>query len=190
MDRDEPFLSLVPRWEHDGDEELARTPIFTLRRRRAQSPTQPSSAGEFVYLDSPDWVNVIALTAAREVVLIEQYRHGIDRVTLEIPGGMVEPDEEPLATGIRELREETGYAGEAATVIGAVTPNPAIMNNVCHTVLITDVRPVAGQDLEMHEEIGLRRVPLEGIPDLMRDGLIHHALVVAAFHHLGLRNPG
>lgn len=190
MDRDEPLLNLVSPWEHEGDEELARTSIFTLRRRRASSPTRPDHAGEFVYLDSPDWVNVIALTPDRDVVLIEQYRHGTDEVTLEIPGGMVDAGEEPLAAGVRELREETGYAGADARLIGTVTPNPAIQNNACHTVLVRDARRVSGQALEDNEEIGLRLAPLDRVPGLVREGLIHHALVVAAFHHLHLREDG
>lgn len=190
MDRDEPLLSLVRDWEHGEEEELARTPIFTLRRRRAWSPTRPADSGEFVYLDSADWVNVIAVTSTCQVVLIEQYRHGISEVTLEIPGGIVERDEAPLDAGLRELREETGYEGGEARLIGTVTPNPAIMNNACHTVLVTAVHPAGGQRLEPHEEIGLRLTPLERIPALIREGLIHHALVVAAFHHMLLQEEG
>lgn len=186
MDTD-PYLSLVPEWEHDEGEDIARTPIFTLRRRRARSPRHPERPGSFVYLDSLDWVNVIAITPARRVVLIEQYRHGIGAVTLEIPGGMVEAVEDPVQAGARELEEETGYRGSGARLIGAVTPNPAILNNRCHTVLVTEAGPSGRPAPEEHEEIGVRLVPLDEIRDLVREGLIHHALVVAAFQHLWLR---
>ena len=187
---DEPeYLSLVPEWSHDEDTELASTRIFSLRQRRGVSPTRPEQAGQFVYLDSADWVNVIALTGDEEVVLIEQFRHGLAEVTLEIPGGMVDPGEEPLQAGVRELLEETGYGGGEAHVLGRVSPNPAILNNYCYTVVVRGIGLVAPPAPELHEEIGIRLAPLGEVPALISRGLIHHALVVAAFHHLGLE-PG
>jgi len=182
-----PLLSLVPVWQHDEGETVAETRIFTLRRRRATSPTRPGQPGEFVYLDSADWVNVIAITPEREVVLIEQFRHGTAEVTLEIPGGMVDAGEDPLAAGVRELAEETGYGAARFELIGTVTPNPAILNNRCHTALVEEVTLRGPCALEPHEEIGVRLVPLDDIPRLIGEGHIHHALVVAAFHHLTLR---
>lgn len=184
---DPPLLSLVPAWRHDEDELVAETRIFSLRRRRGTSPNRPDQSGEFVYLDSADWVNVIAVTPKREVVLIEQFRHGIGEVTLEIPGGMVDAGEDPLTAGVRELAEETGYGSERFELIGTVTPNPAILNNRCHTALVEDAMPRGPCALEMHEEIGVRLVPLDDIARLIGDGYIHHALVIAAFHHLTLR---
>lgn len=184
---DEP-QTVLP-WTHEQDELVARTRIFDLRRRRGRSPTRPDHHGEFVYLDSADWVNVIALTADERVVLIEQFRHGTAEVTLEIPGGIVDAGESALQAGVRELAEETGYRGAAATVIGCVTPNPAIMNNRCHTVLVQDAARVADPCLESNEEIAVRLEPLARVPGLVRSGAIAHALVVAAFHHLSLREP-
>lgn len=186
MSSDSTYLDLVPDWRQGGDRELARTRIFTLRQLRASSPRRPDRSGTFVYLDCGDWVNVIALTDDRRVVAIEQFRHGLAEVTLEIPGGMVDPGEEPLEAGLRELREETGHAGGGGRLIGRVSPNPAIQNNFCHTVLVEDVSEVAAPEPEEHEEIAVRLVPLEEIPALIAEGVIHHALVVAAFHHLML----
>lgn len=183
---DPPLLSLVPEWRHDDEETLAQTRIFALRRRRGVSPSHPERAGDFVYLDSPDWVNVIALTAEHEVVLIEQFRHGTAEVTLEIPGGMLDDGEDAHSAGVRELAEETGFGGGTAELIGCVSPNPALLNNHCHTLLVRGVERRGPARPEQHEEIGVRLVPLESIGGLIRDGMIHHALVVAAFHHLSL----
>jgi 8-oxo-dGTP pyrophosphatase MutT (NUDIX family) len=177
----------VMPWDHDEDELVAATRIFDLRRCRGRSPSRRDHSGEFVYLDSADWVNVIAVTPADEVVLIEQFRHGTREVTLEIPGGIVDGGETPLAAGLRELREETGYAGENGSLIGVVTPNPAIMNNRCHTVLVRGVHRAGEQALESNEEISVRLEPLSRVAGLMRSGRIQHALVVAAFHHLLLQ---
>ena len=131
---------------------------------------------------------MVALTPEDEVVLIRQYRHGLDGSCVEIPGGIVDPGEDPLAAGVRELREETGFGGGSAELIGSVTPNPAILDNRCHTVLVEGVQPVSEQALESNEEIAVRLYPLDEVAELVRTGLIHHALVVAAFHHLSLRS--
>jgi 8-oxo-dGTP pyrophosphatase MutT (NUDIX family) len=174
----------VGDWQLSDDELIAETRVFTLRRHRAVSPADPAKSGEFVYIDAPDWVNIIALTAEREVVLIEQYRHGTHEVTLEIPGGTVDDGEDPLRAGLRELREETGYEGAGGRLIGFVTPNPAMMNNRCHTVLVREVERRREPALDGLEEIHARLAPLEKVPDMIRSGAINHALVVAAFHHL------
>jgi len=181
-----PYLQLVEPWEVDEPTALHHTRVFTLREHQARSRVNPAKAGSFVYLDTGDWVNVIALTPDEQVVLVEQYRHGLGEVTLEIPGGMVDGDEGPLAAGERELREETGYAGWGARLIGRVSPNPAILTNWCHTVLVPEVDRVGAPDPEGTEELGVRLVPLAEIGDLIQQGVIHHALVVAAFHHLTL----
>ncbi len=176
----------ITRWKSDPPETLAETRLFTLLRRRAFSPNDPTRSGEFLVLDSPDWVNVVAVTADERVVLIEQFRHGTEEVTLEIPGGTVDPGEDPLAAGLRELREETGYGGGTSEMIGVVAPNPALLNNRCHTVLVRGVEPQGSQQLDGLEEIRTRLVPLAEIAELIRSGAITHALVIAAFHYLYL----
>lgn len=187
MSTDERTSNIGP-WRSDEHETLAETRIFKLRRKRAVSPNDPERSGEFVVIDSPDWVNVLALTDDGRVVLIEQFRHGTEEVTVEIPGGTVDPGEEPLAAGLRELREETGYEGGEARLIGAVTPNPALMNNHCHTVLVRGVERRGEPQLEGFEEIRTRLAPLADIPEMIRTGAITHALVIAAFHYLDLHD--
>lgn len=185
---DEPRTENIGYWKSDEPETLAETRIFKLLRKRATSPNDPSRSGEFVVIDSPDWVNVVALTDDDEVLIIEQFRHGTEEVTVEIPGGTVDPGEDPLAAGVRELREETGYAGGAAELIGTVTPNPALLNNRCHTLLVRGVVRQGAPQFDGLEEIRTRLVPLEDVPELIRSGVITHALVIAAFHHLYLHD--
>jgi 8-oxo-dGTP pyrophosphatase MutT (NUDIX family) len=180
------YRRLVPSWDVVEDGTLAKTRIFELKRRRATSPRSGRS-GTFVYLDTPSWVNVVALTPNDEVVMIEQFRHGLGEVTLEIPGGIVDAGEAPEVAALRELAEETGYGGEGAEVIGVVSPNPAIQNNWCHTVLLHDAELRATPEPDENEEIAVRLVPLADLDDLVRNTTIHHAMVVCAFHHLRLR---
>ena len=188
-DDDPRYLELIRPWRVGPAETLVETSIFTLRRRHCESRTCADKAGDFVYLETADWVNVIALDASLEVVLIEQFRHGTREVTLEIPGGTLDPGEEVMDAGLRELAEETGYGGGTARLIGTVTPNPATQDNRCHTLLVTGVDRIGQQRTDDNEEIATRLVPLYEIPDLIRRGIIHHALVVAAFQHLALLDP-
>ena len=177
-------MPLLP-WIISDARPLYETTVFTLCGHTGQSQLNPAKKGQFVYLDAPNWVNVIALTANDEVVLIEQYRHGTQQMTLEIPGGMCDAGEGFIAAAERELREETGGVGTAGQLIGIVDPNPAIQNNRCATILIRNVQ-LKEQELDGNEEITVKLSPLIEIPSLIRTGVITHALVVTAFHHLHL----
>src|SRR5262245_57926791 len=118
---------MVLPWKKIGTKPLGDFRIFSLREDTRVSPRTGQPHGFYV-LDTVDWVNVIALTPRRELVMVHQYRAGSDTVELEIPGGMMDPKEpSPLATGLRELREETGYTGEGGRIIGEVFSNPAIL---------------------------------------------------------------
>jgi len=162
--------------------------IFDLRTDRARSP-RTGQEYDFYVLETAPWVNVIPLTAAREVVMIEQYRHGTREVTLEIPGGLIEPGDSPAEAARRELREETGYAGGELIDLGFVHPNPAIQNNRCHTFLAEGVTRAGGQEMDEKEDIEVLLVPLADIPRLIREGRISHALVIVAFYRLFMERP-
>lgn len=155
--------------------------IFKLRTDRARSPRTGEEHNFFV-LESPPWVNVIPITAQGEVVLIHQYRHGIRDITLEIPGGLIEPGDSPEAAARRELREETGYAAAEFIPLGYVHPNPAIQDNLCYTFLAKDARRQGGQQLDDKEDIEVLLKPVDAIPALISSGAITHSLVIAAFY--------
>ena len=183
MPEDLPDRPLLP-WIVESERTLLETPILKLRGVRSRSALHPARGGEFIVVDTPDWVNVIALTPEGEVVLVEQHRHGTGELTLEIPGGMVDPGEDFEEAGSRELLEETGYAGDPPERIGLVHPNPAIQRNRCATLLVRNARFVQAPEPDETEELRVRTVPLAGIAGLIQGGVITHALVVAAFYHL------
>ncbi len=159
--------------------------IFRLHSQRFVSP-RTGGEHDFFVLDVPSWVNVVAITPDDKVVLIEQFRFGTAQVTLEIPGGMIDAGEDPVAAGARELLEETGYRAARYTLLGHVEPNPAIQNNLCYTVLAEDATPTGHQHLDEKEDIGVTLRPVADIPDLLRSGTIRHALVWAGFQHYDL----
>lgn len=141
---------------------------------------------DFYVVTAPDWINVIPVTEDDRVILVRQYRFGIEGSTLEIPGGMCDEGEPPADAARRELREETGYEAGELELLGSVHPNPAIQNNRCHSFLAPGVRRVGAPDPDTDEGIEVVEVPLSEIPGLIDGGKITHALVIAAFHYLGL----
>lgn len=157
--------------------------VLGLQHMRRRSP-RTGQAGDYVVLRSAPWVNVIALTPDEHVVLVKQYRHGVDGLTLEIPGGLVDPEETPEAAAIRELREETGYGGDVAIKIGEVDSNPALFDNQTHTYFIGNAKRVGAITQDDGEDIVVLTAPLAEIPAMIARGEIKHSLVVAAFYHL------
>lgn len=166
-------------WERLGDNTVDNFRIFTVRRSRFRH-TRADREGEFVVIDANDWVNVVALTPDLKVVLVRQFRFGMHDFFLEIPGGMIEHGEDPVDAGVRELREETGYEGSRARLLGSVHPNPAIQSNMMHVVLVEDARLVGPTNFDVNEEIETSLVPVDQVINWMREGRITHSLVLNA----------
>ncbi len=172
-------------WPRVDSEQLGDYRVFQLRQDTRRSP-RTGKHHTFYVLDTGDWINVVAVTNDDQIVLIRQFRHGIEEVTLEIPGGMVdETDGSPMESARRELLEETGYEAEELVHIGTMTPNPAILNNRCHTYLALNARLVAAPQMDGSEDIQTVLVEAAEVPALIASGQINHALVLAAFYFYG-----
>ena len=151
-----------------------------MRELVAKSP-RTGKNHKFVLLDGSDWINVIAITVDKKIVMVKQYRFGTSNFELEIPGGVIENNEEPIEAGIRELREETGYIGSNPKYLGYVDPNPAFQTNKCHTVLIQNCEKLDEQDLDPGEDIEVEVASEKSIQKYIDEGTIRHSLVLSAF---------
>lgn len=175
-------------WERLASEIAYACRIFTIRRDRARF-SRDAAEHDFHVLESTDWVNIIPITPANEVVLVRQFRHGVRECTLEIPGGMVDAEDgSTLVAARREMVEESGFDSERVEALGVIHPNPAIQNNRCHSFVAYGVERLHEPHFDSTEETEVVLVPLARIPDLIRAGDITHALVVVAFHWLALRH--
>ena len=173
-------------WKRVGSKPAGDFKIFTIRSDRLVSP-RTQQEHDFYVIDCVNWVNVIAVTPENQLVMIEQYRHGSGTVELEIPGGMIDPhDATPMAAGIRELREETGYEGQNPQIIGKTFPNPAIMSNTCFTLMLDNCNCVHPVAFDHGEDLLTRLVPLSEIPRLVASGKIQHSLVTVALYYFEL----
>ncbi|MGH7994941.1 MAG: NUDIX hydrolase [Opitutaceae bacterium] len=170
------------RWIRGEERPLATTRILDLRTvsyfHRGRSISQ-----DFVVIGSPDWVNIVAVTPQGDLVLVRQFRHGIDDFSLELPGGVMEPGESPVEAALRELREETGYVGPQGRLLAWVHPNPAIQDNRCHFVLVEGAVRTGDMAWDRDEEIEVSTAPVAEVFGWARDGRITHSLVLCALFH-------
>ncbi len=180
------FSFTKPKWQVVKDKKVFVTPIFDLHEFSLDAPGQKIDH-PFYVLKAPEWINVIALTEDNQIVLVEQYRVGVDETTLELPGGMVDEGETPLEAAKRELLEETGCSSDHWELIGKTSSNPAILSNFTHLYLATECEFTGSQKTDGTEDIAVQTLPLDEFLDLVRSGTVHHAIVLAAVAQFLLR---
>jgi 8-oxo-dGTP pyrophosphatase MutT (NUDIX family) len=166
----------VTHWHELSRRTVFQCRIFDVETSRARSPVD-ASEHEFFRVLCQDWVQIVPVTPADEVVMVRQYRHGSSSLTLEIPGGLVDDGESPAAAALRECLEETGYAGATAVAMGSVNPNPALHAHRLHAFVATGVRPRAGIADTPTEQTEVVLIPRPELPKFLLDGTIDHALV-------------
>lgn len=175
------------RWPRISSRSIADCRIFKVREDLCERESDGKKSGFFI-IECPNWVNVIALTPEREVVLIEQYRYGVEDVLLEIPGGIIDEGEAVETAAKRELLEETGYSSDKWILLGKSLPNPAMQNNMVYHYLALDCKKTGDTAFDEHESIVTKMTPVSEIEDMIKSGRIDQSQVVAAFYFLRLMN--
>lgn len=179
MTDDERFPDDPAKWKVLTREYLAREPWYTVRVDRVQLPNG-HVIPKYWISEYPPWVNVVALTERDEVVLIRQYRHGIEKVAWEIPAGTTDERDTSLEEAARrELLEETGYGGGRWSLLTTLSANPALQNNLTTTFLAEGVSRLADPAPESNEEMTVRLTPLAEVPRLIESGGFVQSLHVA-----------
>ena len=169
------------KWKRLGRRELLACPVFMVAERENEGPG--GRVGRFVVLEAPDWATVVPLVlrdGEAFFLMVRQYRHGSDEVSVEFPGGVVEPGEDPAAAAARELAEETGHVASSIRLAGTVFPNPAIMSNRYHVFLAEGLGPAGATDFDEHEVIDSFLVSASEVRGAMGTGQYSHALMATA----------
>ncbi len=169
-------------WETLSSEYLVQAPWAVLRKDVCRMPNG-HIVPEYYVLEYPDWVNMVALTAENEFVLVKQYRHGVKQDVLEVPGGVIDPGEDAPSAARRELLEETGYRFDTIEEISTLFPNPATANNRTYTYLLTGGVKVQEQALDEQEEIDVILANPEELKQLLFDNRFGQALHTAALFY-------
>lgn len=173
----------VKPWVRKDMTLIADCRVLTVHESVSISP-MTEEEHNFYVMNTTDWVNIVPLTKNNEFVCIRQFRHGNEEITLEIPGGMVDPGEEPSVSAARECLEETGFETSELISLGTLSPNPAIFSNKLHTYFAPGAVKVADVSNTSTEHTEVQLIPLEQIVDMLVSGEIDHALVAATLWRL------
>jgi 8-oxo-dGTP pyrophosphatase MutT (NUDIX family) len=168
-------------WKEEGRKTVFTCPVFTVRESSCRSPE--GALGVYTILEARDWaivVPVLETARGKEFVMVRQWRHGAQELSLEFPGGVIEKGEAPEAAALRELEEETGYTPEKILKLGEMGPNPAIMSNHVHFFLAEGLRPRGAQRLDEDEYVEVETLPAGELIRNIGEPPYIHALMAAA----------
>lgn len=179
-----PIKQNYPRpWQVLRSERGPDLKLFQVRYDWYKNPRNNKELKRLV-LETVDWVNIVAITPGKKIVVVHQYRFGTGKISTEIPGGVLEVQESSQQAAMRELQEETGYTSSSWYYLGAVEPNPAFHTNLCHHWLAGSVRKTHTPKLDEGEDITVETLDFEEIRTAIKSGQIKHALALSALSRI------
>ena len=177
------------KWKVLSSEKLLSKGIWlNIRQDTVQLPNGAVLPTDFV-MEFQCWINVIAITKDGQMVMEDQYRHGLGETHYELVAGVIDPGETPLEAAQRELSEETGYEGGEWQQFMVLSPNPGNHNNLSYTFLATGVEKVCDQHQEPTEDIHVHIMSKEDVHTLLQQGEIIQALHAAPLWKYFAQNP-
>ena len=182
-DRDESPSAASADWEVLGADEVAYDGFLRVVRRRLRLPRGPIATWELI--DIPPTVTVFAFTPEDQVVMVRQFRPGPGRQMVSLPGGLIDPGEDPVVAGRRELTEETGYVAESVDYLLAAHLNA--FTRPAHVVVARGCRPTGVQALDEFEDCTVELMSLDQLRAELRRGRLGAGLqTYLALDQLGL----
>lgn len=172
----------IPKWQTIKSDYIIRRPWLTARRDHIKHP-DGRIVDEYYVLEYPSWINVIAIDENGDFIMVEQYRHGLDDVFIELCAGVVEDGEEPLDAAKRELLEETDYTGGKWSLLNKISPNPTACTNYAYCYLAEGVEKTNTQHLDESEDIAVRIFTETEVLQLLHDDKIKQALMATPLWH-------
>jgi ADP-ribose pyrophosphatase len=171
-------------WKVVKSEKLFSAPWLNVRKDVCELPDGRKHSDYYI-LEYPDWATAFALTEDNKVLMVRQYRHGLGVISMELPGGVIDNNEQPIDAVARELMEETGYKFDTIEEIGKVSPNPATSTNYMHMFLARGGKKVSEQKLDATEDVEVLVYTIEELKQLIRENKMVQSLhVTTAFYAL------
>jgi ADP-ribose pyrophosphatase len=171
-------------WKVVKSEKLFSAPWLNVRKDVCELPDGRKHSDYYI-LEYPDWATAFALTEDNKVLMVRQYRHGLGVISTELPGGVIDNNEQPIDAVARELMEETGYKFETIEEIGKVSPNPATSTNYMHMFLARGGKKVSEQKLDATEDVEVLVYTIEELKQLIRENKMVQSLhITTAFYAL------
>ena len=173
-------------WTEEERKQIIDCKIFSVWESNCKPPESQHSRKKsqvFRVIDAKDWAIVVPVTNNHDkemFVMVWQWRHGSQCLSLEFPGGVMEPGEDPKDAAIRELYEETGYKAGKIEKIGEFSPNPAIMSNTVHFFLAENLQNDGKQNLDEDEYVEVSLVDIDEVIQGMGKKPYVHALMGTA----------
>lgn len=168
-------------WKKISGQCVADCKVFKVFKNRFRHPD--GREGDFFVNESPDWVQVAPIVDGDKVLLVNQYRVGVDKFSWEFPGGIMEVGETPQEGAARELAEETGFSGNIK-LVGKISPNPAIQNNNAFFTVALDCQKSGDTNWDKNEEIESKLVKISELDAMVFSGQIHHAIAICGVYML------
>ena len=165
------------KWRITDTKRLLHTPVFDVNEQHEVAAT--GIEGDYVAMEAPDWAMVVAEYQG-SFVLVRQWRHSAECLSLEFPGGVVDGGEDAATAARRELKEETGFEAGKLTHLGTVSPNPALFKNQFHVFLAEELKQMGTQSLDSDELLTYELMPADEVIHNYGKGEFAHALMGTA----------